>query len=112
MFTPRAQYDPDQQAWFVRCNAKPPSFGIQIGGHMLWTDPESMILSRVRDRASGLCLSGIGVTSGFPYILGDVFMQQLITVFDTSKMEIQFAKRLTKAESAAKAAKAAPAHNH
>ncbi|OAA68745.1 Peptidase aspartic [Niveomyces insectorum RCEF 264] len=108
MFTPHAMYDPDQQTWFVRCDAKAPDFGIEIGGHMFWTDPASMILPHVRDQ-NGLCISGIGVTSGFPYILGDVFMQQLVTAFDVTNMQIKFAKRANTAPAPAPAP-AAPMH--
>ena len=66
---------------------------MQIGGKMFWTDPASMILPESQNE-SGYCISGVGFTSSFPYILGDTFMQQLVTVFDISdKMEIRIAKR-------------------
>lgn len=77
----------------VSCNAKAPAFGIQVGGVTLWTDPASLILPETRN-SRGECLSGIGTTGSWPYILGDTFMQQLITVFDISdKMQVKFAKR-------------------
>jgi hypothetical protein len=59
---------------------------------MIWTDPTNMILPQVKDPSTGLCLSGIGYTSAQPYILGDTFMQQLVSVFDTGKMQVRFAK--------------------
>ncbi len=95
MYTPHAQLNPAQGGWFVPCNAIPPSFGVQIGGQMIWTDPTSMILPQVRDPESGYCATGIGAVDSAPYILGDVFMQGLVNVFDISpKMEMKFAKRL------------------
>ena len=95
MYTPHAQLNPAQGGWFVPCNAIPPSFGVQIGGQMIWTDPASMILPQVKDPESGYCATGIGAVDSAPYILGDVFMQGLVNVFDiSSKMEMKFAKRL------------------
>jgi hypothetical protein len=95
MFIPPARYLPNSQVYVVQCDAIPPTVGIKIGGQMFYTDPSSMILSEVREEASGMCLTGVGDTSGPPYILGDTFMQGLVSVFDISeKMEIRFAKRL------------------
>ncbi|CAK7233379.1 hypothetical protein SCUCBS95973_008574 [Sporothrix curviconia] len=108
MFVPHAQLDPDQGLWFVRCDATPPSLGVQIGGKTIWTDPKSMIMTPTPARdggvssvPDGLCLSGISTRSGTPYILGDVFMQQLVTVFDTGNHEIKFGKRLPRASASA-----------
>lgn len=61
---------------------------------MLWTDPSSMILPQLKS-ASGKCATGILDTNQEPYILGDVFMQGLVAVFDIGdKKEMRFAKRL------------------
>ncbi|ERS95539.1 hypothetical protein HMPREF1624_08055 [Sporothrix schenckii ATCC 58251] len=107
LYTPRAQFDPDQGAWIVRCDATPPSLGVQIGDKTIWTDPKSMILPPPPGAGVGenLCLSGVGARSELPYILGDTFMQQLVTVFDVANKEIKFAKRLgTTAAAAPKSA--------
>lgn len=81
--------------WFVKCDAKAPAFGIQIGGKMIWTDPSSMILPKVTtmSRNGIMCATGIGSTNGWPYILGDTFMQGLVAITDVQKMELRFAKR-------------------
>ncbi|KAK0727983.1 aspartic peptidase domain-containing protein [Lasiosphaeria miniovina] len=95
LFYPRAVYLEQQGGWFVPCNAVPPSFGVQIKGQVLWTDPSSMILQQLRDRETSYCATGIGAAGSQPYILGDVFMQSLVAVFDIGpKMEMRFAKRL------------------
>lgn len=79
--------------WAVACNATPPAFGVQIGGVMLWSDPASLILAETRNRR-GECVTGIGSADTWYPVLGDVFMQQLVVVFDISdKMELRFAKR-------------------
>lgn len=81
--------------WFVPCDATPPSLSVTLGGVVIKTHPSSMILPEVRN-ARGQCVSGIGYTDGFPYILGDVFMQNLVTVFDlgSDKMEMRYAERV------------------
>ena len=95
LFTPHGVLVPEQGGWFVPCDAKPPSLGIQIGGQVLWTDPSSMILPEIRDPGTGYCASGIGYTDSAPWILGDTFMQGLVSVFDIGeKMEMRFAKRV------------------
>ncbi|KAK0651932.1 aspartic peptidase domain-containing protein [Cercophora newfieldiana] len=94
-FEPPATYLKSQGGWFVPCNAKPPRLGIQIGGQMFWTDPSSMILPQVMDPDTGYCATGIGSMDGPVFILGDVFMQGLVAVFDVGqRMEMRFAKRL------------------
>ncbi|KAK3358999.1 aspartic peptidase domain-containing protein [Lasiosphaeria hispida] len=94
-FIPKAVYTTSLGGWFVSCNAKPPSFGVKIGGQMFWTDPASMILPEVKDPATGYCATGIGAMDGSLYILGDVFMQGLVAVFDVGpNMEMRFAKRI------------------
>lgn len=92
-FTPRAVYDETVGGYVTACNATPPAFGIQIGGRMVWTDPSSMILPELRNR-QGKCLTGFMETEDQPYILGDVFMQGLVAVFDIGKREMRFAKRV------------------
>ena len=95
MFTPPAVFSRTQGGWFVKCDAVPPEFGIKIGGKMIYHDPKSMILPQIIDPQTGNCATGIGGVSSAPYILGDTFMQGLVSVFDiTEKMEIRFAKRL------------------
>lgn len=94
LFTPRAQFD-GSGAWQVKCDAIPPSFGVVIGNKTIWADPKSMILPAQSKAAAeaNVCMSGIGANAGEPYILGDTFMQQLVSVFDLENMEIKFARR-------------------
>lgn len=112
LYVPHAQFDPDQGAWLVRCDATPPSLGVQIGDKTIWTDPKSMILPPPPGAGIGnnVCLSGVGARSEQPYILGDTFMQQLVTVFDVANKEIKFAKRLnTTASNGGSGSKTPPA---
>ncbi|KAK3378147.1 aspartic peptidase domain-containing protein [Podospora didyma] len=94
-YSPPAIYIPQQGGWFVPCNAVPPSFGVQIAGQVFWAETSSMILQQVRDPNTNYCATGFGTVEGEPWILGDVFFQGLVAVFDTGpSMEMRFAKRL------------------
>jgi len=93
-YQPPATWSLTQGGWFVPCDAVPPSLGIEIAGETFWTDPSSMVLRQVIDPETGFCATGVGTMSGDVFILGDVFMQGLVTVFDIGKrMEMRFAKR-------------------
>jgi len=94
-FNPPAVFSATQGGWFVPCDAVPPGLGIEIGGQMFWTLESSMILPEVKDPVTGYCATGIGAMDGQLFILGDVFLQGLVAVFDVgSRMEMRFAKRL------------------
>lgn len=93
-YQPPASWSLTQGGWFVPCDAVPPSLGIEIAGETFWTDPSSMVLRQVIDPETGFCATGVGTMSGEVFILGDVFMQGLVAVFDIGKrMEMRFAKR-------------------
>ncbi|KAF2433961.1 acid protease [Tothia fuscella] len=87
LFTPKARLDPSQGAYVVNCNAKAPSLGVKIGGTTFNINPADMVL---RD-PSGLCISGIQDGGSGPFILGDVFMQNVVAVFDVGAAEMRFA---------------------
>jgi hypothetical protein len=88
MFNPPATYT--NGMYVIKCNAKAPVFGIQLGDNMLPT--RRMILPDTFTGQSGVCLSGVqdGGSSG-PYILGDTWMSGVLSVFDIGKAEMRFA---------------------
>jgi hypothetical protein len=73
----------------ISCTAKAPALAIKIGGTTFAINPADMIL---KDSSSGQCVSAIqdGGTSG-PFILGDVFMKNVVAVFDVGAAEMRFA---------------------
>ena len=78
----------------VVCHAKaPPGFGMQIGDTMFNVNPVDMIW---RD-ASGACYSSIATlapSSGISIMfVGDVFLKNVVSVFDFGKDEMRFAQR-------------------
>ncbi|KAI2641613.1 acid protease [Hypomontagnella submonticulosa] len=93
-YSPPGQQE-DSMVWSVECDAVPPTLDIVIGGKAIRTHPSSMILPETRAEGSNRCLSGIGAGEPGSYILGDTFMQEIVTVFDVSdKKELKFAQRL------------------
>ncbi|KAJ9131109.1 Acid protease [Pleurostoma richardsiae] len=91
-FSPPAY--PIGDTWFVECGASAPSVGVQIGGQVLWADPRSMLRPEIKHRNSGWCATGIEAVYGPPYVLGESFMQGLVSVFDVGSKEMRFAQRI------------------
>jgi aspergillopepsin I len=75
----------------VACNAKPPAFGVKIGGVTLVVNPVDMILA---DEASGTCVSAIqdGGAAPGPFVLGDAFLNNVVVVFDVGAAQMRFAQ--------------------
>jgi hypothetical protein len=73
--------------YVVNCDAKAPSFGVTIGGQTFQINASDMILAN----GDGTCISGIQDGGSGPFILGDVFMKNVVTVFDVGAGEMRFA---------------------
>jgi hypothetical protein len=87
LFSPKATLDSSQGVYTVNCNAKAPALGVKIGGTTFQINAKDMILSD----PSGICISGIQDGGSGPYILGDVFLQSVVAVFDVGATEMRFA---------------------
>ncbi|KAF2395913.1 acid protease [Trichodelitschia bisporula] len=90
-FTPKAKLIASQGGYFVQCNAKTPDFGVTIGGVVFKVSAADLVYQNQRDPASGLCLTGVQDGGSGPYILGDVWMQNVVAVFDVGAAEMRFA---------------------
>ena len=90
-----AAFDPptylDQVSGYdvIPCNATAPEVGVLIGGTTFYIDAEDMILDLGLD--NGLCVSGVQNGGGAVNILGDVFLRNVIAVFDVGAAEMRFA---------------------
>jgi hypothetical protein len=91
LFSPKAQFSSSQGAYFVNCNAKAPAFGVEIGGTTFQVNAADMIYQNQTDPQTGLCLTGIQDGGSGPYILGDVFLQNVVAVFDVGAAQMRFA---------------------
>lgn len=85
LFSPKATLQ--QGTYVVSCTAKAPSFGVKIGGTTFQVSAADMILKD----PSGVCISGIQDGGSGPYILGDVFLQNVVAVFDVGAAQMRFA---------------------
>ena len=85
-FSPAATYSEEEGVYTVSCTATVPTLAITIGGTAFAINPLDLIL----DAGDGTCISGI--TQGdAPYILGDTFQKNVVTVFDVGSVELSFA---------------------
>ncbi|MCJ1303494.1 hypothetical protein MMC08_006304 [Hypocenomyce scalaris] len=89
LFDPPGVYNDTQAAYTVACNAAVPSLGIEIGGTTFDINPVDMILPA----GDGTCISGVDDGGPGPYILGDVFLKNVIAVYDVGASEMRFAAR-------------------
>jgi hypothetical protein len=88
LFSPKATTQGG--TYVVDCKAKAPAFAVKVGGVSLSINAADMILSD----PSGLCISGIQDGGSGPFILGDVFMKNVVSVFDVGASEMRFAEHV------------------
>ncbi|KAL8974043.1 MAG: hypothetical protein Q9197_001716 [Variospora fuerteventurae] len=89
-FDPPAFYDLSLGEYAVACTAKAPRFGVNIANHTFYVNPKDLIIKI----ESGACISGItGAGLNRPSVLGDVFLRNVLAVFDVGASEMRFAAR-------------------
>lgn len=88
-FSPPATYDPSVASYYVDCDAKVPVFGVSISKKIFWVNSQDMIIAL----GEGTCVMGVQPNLGGLNILGDVFMKNVISVFDIGAEEMRFAAR-------------------
>ncbi|KAK1248060.1 hypothetical protein MKX07_000948 [Trichoderma sp. CBMAI-0711] len=89
-FQPRAVYLYQWGTYFVECTAIPPHFAILIEGVEFWINPADLIYRDLVDPLTGYCAIGVASGGPGPYILGDVFLQNVVAVFDVGAAEMRF----------------------
>lgn len=89
-FNPPAKYSPEDGVDIVPCNATAPDFGVTIGGTTFDISAEDMIVS-FDSNEPGYCMSGVQDGGGAVNILGDVFLKNVIAVFDVGAGMMRFA---------------------
>lgn len=83
----------DTGIYFVNCTAKPPPFAVRIDEYSFDINPMDLVV----DAGYGLCASGVqsaGNIEGQPSILGDVFLKNVLAVFDVGAEKMSFASRV------------------
>lgn len=91
LYDPPAVYIDDEGAAFAPCDASVPSLGVQIGGTVFYISEADMLMQSFVDPDTGYCLIGPQDGGSGPYILGDTFMNNVISVFDVGASEMRFA---------------------
>ncbi len=96
-FDPPAIYNDASGQYMVPCNATVPPFGVIIGSQTFFMSDEDLVQQQEKlDLYSDgimYCLLGLVDGSVGPYILGDVFMNNVLSVFDIGASEMRFARR-------------------
>jgi hypothetical protein len=89
LFSPPGVWDDDYGVWVVTCNAVAPTFGVSVAGKIFYVNAADLILqSSSTECISGVQASGTGLT-----ILGDVWMKNVLCVFDLGAEMLRFAAR-------------------
>ncbi|KAJ7132351.1 acid protease [Mycena epipterygia] len=97
-FVPKATYDADQDTYFVGCNATAPAFSVNIGGKKFPIDGRDQILEAGTDDDGNLvCISGTqnggADTPDNVFILGDVFLHNVVPTFNIKTNEMTITRR-------------------
>lgn len=96
LFDQPASYIQEQGLWEVPCNATAPTLGFIINRSNFYISAQDLILAREQasDESTGLCITGIQATFAGPAILGDVFLRNVVAVFDVGASEMRFARHV------------------
>ncbi|KAL8704716.1 MAG: hypothetical protein Q9201_002140 [Fulgogasparrea decipioides] len=90
LFDPPGRYDASTGEYAVDCKAKAPRFGILIGGHTFFVNRRDLIIKT----QTGGCITGItNSILGRPAVLGDVFLKNVLAVFDVGASQMRFSGR-------------------
>lgn len=84
-----------QGNYLIECTAKPPSIGVKINGTVLPLNPQDLVyqVTTTSGTTASVCQSGIQDGGTGPFILGDVFMVNVLSVFDVGNYQMKFASR-------------------
>ncbi|KAJ6595761.1 acid protease [Mycena vulgaris] len=97
-FVPKATFDADQGLYFVGCNATVPAFSVTIGGKRFPIDARDQILEAgTDDDGNVVCISGTqdggADTPDNVFILGDVFLHNVVSTFNIKTNEMTVTRR-------------------
>jgi len=88
-YSPAASYSDDYGVYTVNCNATAPLFGVEVSRKIFYVNAADLILQYAED----VCVTGVqDAGSGFS-VLGDVFLRNVLAVFDVGAAQMRFAAR-------------------
>jgi len=88
-FNPPAAVDRSTGLYHVACDATVPLFGIVVSSKVFYINRLDMII----DSGLGFCVMGVQSNNGGLTIVGDVFMRNVLTVFDVGAAQVRFSAR-------------------
>ena len=93
-FSPKAKWDPLFGGYFVKCDATPPLLSIVIEGTPFMIQPQDLINKELVHPLTEECITtvGDGGPEG-PWVLGDVFLKNVLAVFDYGHGQMRFYSR-------------------
>jgi len=88
-FSPAAAVSSSTGLYHVACNATTPLFGLVVSRKVFYVNPLDLII----DTGLGFCVMGVQDNNGGLTIVGDVFMRNVLTVFDVGAAQVRFSAR-------------------
>jgi hypothetical protein len=96
-FRPAAEYNVLTGEYWAPCTAEIPKFGVVIAGKKIFLHKDDLLRQEFKLdwNGDGVMHCRLGVADGRsgPYILGDVFLNSVVAVFDIGASEMRFAQR-------------------
>ncbi|PKS13074.1 hypothetical protein jhhlp_000415 [Lomentospora prolificans] len=92
-FEPRGTYIFTYGGYFAPCDAVASRIAVIIAGTRFWINPADLIYRDFKDPTTGMCMLGITSGGSGPYILGSVFLQNVLAVFDVGAAQMRFYSR-------------------
>ncbi|KAK3315558.1 aspartic peptidase domain-containing protein [Apodospora peruviana] len=92
-FQPQAIYLWMYGGYFTSCDAIAPIVAVVLNGIRFFINTVDLIYRDMVDPLTGLCMTAIASGGTGPYILGDVFMQNALVVFDVGEAKMRFVPR-------------------
>jgi hypothetical protein len=88
-FNPPAAVSSSTGLYEVACNATVPLFGVVVSSKVFYINRLDLII----DTGYGFCIMGVQDNNGGLNIVGDVFMRNVLTVFDVGAAQVRFSAR-------------------
>ncbi|KAJ7663837.1 acid protease [Mycena polygramma] len=98
-FVPKATFDTQVGLYTVACNASVPAFSVMLGGQSFTIDARDQIVQNFHEDGTVFCVSGTQAATDDPsggpdlFILGDVFLHNVVTTFNIQTNEITITQR-------------------
>ncbi|KAH8881170.1 acid protease, partial [Thozetella sp. PMI_491] len=96
-FKPAAVVNALTAEYWAPCTAKVPRFGVVIGGQTFFIAEADLLRqsSKLDWNGDGVMYCRLGVKDGYsgPFVLGDSFMNNVVSVFDVGASMMRFARR-------------------